>query len=117
MSTYFQAWGGTLSTCPDPQSYTPENAPVVGRFCNGQPVAQGREAGVYTWAYLTTAEYEDLWDTWNTSGTVSGNFTIPDRSDSAPEDWRTVAAWGEEPMSQFAQRGRVNVTLHIVLTG
>jgi hypothetical protein len=117
MSTYWQAWGGTLSTCPDPQTWTPENQPVVGRIADGQPIQQGREAGAYSWAYLTTAEYENLWDTWNSNGTTSGTFTVPDRSDSAPEDWRSVVAYGEEPSSTFGQRGRVTVSMRIVIVG
>ena len=115
MSTYFEAWGSTLSVCPDPARYMPENAPVVGKLSDGQPVAQGREGGVYSWTYLTTQEYEDLWDTWNTSGTINGNFKIPDRSGSTPETWRTVSAWADEPIGEFARRGRENVTMHITI--
>lgn len=116
MSTYFQAWGSTVG-CHDPATYTPENKPIVGKFCSAQPVRQGLEGGTYTWNAMTIAEYEALWDRWYANQSVSGSFKVPDRSGSTPETWRTVTAFGDEPSGTFVSRTRQNVTMHITITG
>jgi len=117
MSTYFQAWDGTLSTCPDPSTWTPENAPVVARFASGKPVAQGLYGGVLSWSALTPAEYDNLWDIWNTNKDSSGTFTIPDRSGTLPTSFRSVVAYAEEPSGMWGTRIRSDVTMRIVIVG
>ena len=116
MSTYFQAWGGTLATCPDPTEWRPETEQVVGRLCDKQPVLQGAEGGVLFWNALSPAEYDNLYDTWATNGTVEGTFTVPDRSGTLAETYRTVSAWAEPLQSTFAERNRRQVTMRLVFT-
>jgi hypothetical protein len=116
MSTYFKAWGTTMGTCPDPSFWTPENAPVVGRFCNGKPVTQGLAAGVLEWTALTPNEFADIWGRWNTNKNTAGSFDIPDRAGAAATSFRGVTAWAEEPSSRWGQTIRQNVTMRIVIT-
>lgn len=115
-SAYFKAWNSAI-TASDPDSYTPEPAPVVGRMCSGKPIRQGREAGTITWTYMTLAEFIDLWDRYNTNKDSSGTFVIPPHTSGGSwTSWRSVTAYAEqEPTGDF--RGRVvqNVTLKIVI--
>jgi hypothetical protein len=117
MSSYFKAWNALLTTCPDPDGYTPEPPPVVGRFSSAKPVAQGREQGVLAWDNISLAAWIDLWDVWNTNKDSSGTFVIPPRTSGGSwTSWRSVTAYAEEP--QLTYRGRVvqGCTMRLVIT-
>jgi len=117
MSSYFQAWGSVLTTCPDPATYTPVPPPVVGRLASAKPVAQGYEQGDLTWNALTVAEYADLWGRWNTNKDTSSTFQIPNRAGSGPTSFRSVVAYAEEPRGTWGQTLRMGVSMHIVIVG
>jgi hypothetical protein len=91
--------------------------PIVGHFANYKPIEQGVERVRLVWNALTPAEYKDLFDTWNTNKDSSGTFDIPDRSGTAPEDYRSVVAYAQRPLGQFGQRIRSQVTMLITITG
>jgi hypothetical protein len=115
MSTYFKVWNATISA-PDPETYTPENPPVVGNYANAKPVSQGRERGMATWSSMTIAEFIDLWDKWNTSKDTSGTFVIPGRtSGQSWTTWRSVTAYAEEPTCVYQNNQVMNVAMRIVI--
>lgn len=114
-SAYFKVWNSAI-TAPDPDGYAAEPPPVVGRMGSGKPIRQGREAGTASWAYMTLAEFIDLWDRYNTNKDSSGTFVIPGRtSGQSWTVWRSVTAYAEEPTCEY--RGRVcqGVSMRIVI--
>jgi len=115
MSTYFKVWNATISG-PEPSRYVPENPPVVGRICNGKPVAQGREAGTITWTVMTMAQFIDLWDKWDTNQDSSGTFTLPGRtSGNTWASWRSVTAYAEEPKYEVEGPLYYRISMRIVI--
>jgi len=115
MSTYFKMYNA-LITGNDPDTYTPEPPPVIARMASGKPIAQGREAGTVTWAFMTIAAWIDLWDRWNTNKNSSGTFVIPGRtSGQSWTTWRSVTAYAEEPTHTATGRIYTNVSMRIVI--
>lgn len=117
MSTYFKVWNSVISA-PDPDVYTPEPQPVVGRFATGKPVSQGREAGVAQWATITLAHFIDLWDRWSTNKNSSGTFVIPPRTSGGSwTSWRSTTAYAEEPQLTYQGNNVQGCSMRIVIVG
>lgn len=115
MASYFKAWN-TLIDGPDPDRVTSEYPPTVGRFCSGQPVAQGLEVVTCEWDNITIAHWIDIRDKHNTNKSSSGTFVIPAHASGGSwTSWRSVTAYSEHP--QVAYAGRVcRVTWRLVIT-
>jgi hypothetical protein len=115
MSTYFKVWNSTISG-PEPSHYSPEPPVTVGQYATGKPVAQGREAGTFSWVIMSIAEWVDLWDRYNTNKNSSGTFTFPPQTSGENwTSWRSETAYAEEPVCEIDGPNAHNVSLRVII--
>ncbi len=114
MSAYFKMFN-SLIEAPDPDAYIPTYTQVVGRNDDAEPVTQGTESGVCTWAVMRLSDWHDMRARWNSNRGTSGTFVIPPITGDSWTSWRSVTGYIEPPTCEFRGNQVQNVVLRIII--